>query len=224
MLPLLKLVEYDDVETRETSKLYIRQVREDDVSYVVVDAIKKYHCLIKKCDICKSKAILECACYFNVEHGGYDDKPVEIYPRIYLGSSYYLKKDEFLQKNNIGYILNCAYPSLLDNLSKNEYNSSLEKLTLNAYDDTDYPIIDLFGDLSFDFVYDALINSSKNIFIHCQMGYNRSAIIASYIIWKLKNNTEDICKIICNIIRLRPFTFSNKFFIRHSLGTCLIQA
>jgi protein-tyrosine phosphatase len=207
---------YEDSEDVPETKAI--QVQEENINYQYLLTLKRYNQISEKCRHCKSKKpIMECICSFKLDKGCIDPYPVCIFPRIYLGSARYLKDNDFLISKNIGFILNCAYPELLDNLEENDYNKTIEKLTLNALDDDNYPIINLFGEKSYDFICDALEKSEKNIYIHCQMGFNRSATIAAYCIWKL-DEERTMINVINSITKQRPCTFSNHFFIRHLLG------
>lgn len=151
-------------------------------------------------------------CQCNFINGSLDPYPQEIFPGIFLGSLTYALDDYFINNNHIEFILNCAEE--YHKYSNKEPHYSINYLTLNAYDFNDYPIIKNHGQDAFEFIETALMLGC-NVYIHCQMGINRSATLLAYVIYRFSNKPMKEC--IIDIIKKRPICFSNKSYIQQLL-------
>jgi hypothetical protein len=174
----------------------------------ILEKKKQYHENLK-CH-CGLNNYYLCSC--NYINGILDPKPIEIMEGLFLGSYKYAFDSKFLNENNIEFVLNCAEEyyrytneDLLDNINY---------LTLNAYDFNNYPIIQYHGIQALEFIETALMLGS-NVYIHCQMGINRSASLLAYVIHRLFNKT--IKESILLILEKRPICFTNKTYIQQLL-------
>lgn len=184
----------------------------DDNIYSTIQLIKSFKKSFytsKFCTICNSLPYLSCPCNKNI-NGVIDPPPCLIHPKIWLGSYEFVKNSNFISSNNIKSIINCAEPQL------NSLNPQLNVLCLNAKDTEDYQIVSKHGDESLLFILKEL-SKGHNIYIHCLMGYNRSATIASFILYKLLCKSKTMKEIIFEIIEKRPCVFSNYKFCEQLL-------
>ncbi len=151
-------------------------------------------------------------CKCNYINGYLNPFPKEIYPGLFLGSYKYAFNSRFLRENNIEFVLNCAedYSRYTDS----ELLEDINYLTLEAFDFNDYPIIKNHGIQALEFIETALMLGS-NVYIHCQMGINRSATILAYVIHRLFN--KSIEESILLILEKRPICFTNKTYIKQLL-------
>jgi hypothetical protein len=164
----------------------------------------------KKC--IKSRFDL-CSCNRS-KYGDIDPEPAEIYPGLYLGSILFIEDDEWMYEKDIKCTINMTENDYLGNkiISMKE----IDICHLPSIDKKDFPIIREYGEKAFEFVKSNLEKNNK-IFIHCLMGYNRSACIACYLVWRLTHRSmKDIIK---EVMELRPCIFSNTSFIKQLLKT-----
>lgn len=188
-----------------------KQVAIEDYRYKEIQKKRLYYRETVICNNCREDLMWKCRCS-SLYTEGLDGYPVELIPRIYIGSSIYLGNNEFMKEKNIGYILNCANSSLMKYVKKKH----IIQLSLDGIDEENYDIIGEIGDRALSYVRDALDNSDKSIYINCKMGINRSAVISGYVIWSL-NYKWSMEEVIEKIIEKRPICFSNNYFIRHLL-------
>jgi atypical dual specificity phosphatase len=100
----------------------------------------------------------------------------KITDRIYLGNIAGAQNKHFLDKNNIGYVIN------LSNQSYDKY-PNISYLNININDTPDTNIKQHFKTI-FDF-FNKGINSDKNIYIHCKAGISRSSsALIAYLMTK----------------------------------------
>jgi hypothetical protein len=171
----------------------------------ILEKKKQYHENLK-CT-CGYKNYYLCSCNYN--NGILDPKPKEIYQGLFLGSYKYAFDSKFLRENNIEFVLNCAED--YNRYTNNDLLDDINYLTLEAFDFNDYPIIKNHGIQALEFIETALMLGS-NVYIHCQMGINRSATLLAYVIHRLFNKT--IKESIMLILEKRPICFTNKTYIK----------
>jgi len=189
----------------------LKQVTTEDERYKEIQKKRIYYKETVICSNCRSDLMWKCGCT-SLYTGGMDGYPVELVPRIYIGSSLYLGNNEFMKEKNIGYILNCANSGLMKYVKKKH----IIQLSLDGLDEENYDIIGELGERALSYVREALDSSDKSIYINCKMGINRSAVISGYVIWSL-NYKLSMEEVIEKIIEKRPICFSNNYFIRHLL-------
>lgn len=163
------------------------------------------------CTKCKYRYDL-CSCNLS-KFGDIDPEPMEIYPGLFLGSLLYLENDEWTDEKNIINTINLTEKDYDEHslLTLKKFNT----LHLPSLDIKDYPIIRENGEKTYEFTKNCL-DKNQNVYIHCLMGYNRSACIICYIIWRLSNQKmKDIIK---SVIEKRPCVFSNRSFIKQLLS------
>ena len=117
----------------------------------------------------------------------------EVVPRVFFGpaSTTYDKTDKSVcsdlalpspdssYMNQFTHIVNCdTY------MSSTSTAGQLKRfLFLPSYDDEEFRILDTHFKTLFDFLQEALKNPNAKVFIHCYMGWNRSACLAIAYAW-----------------------------------------
>ena len=135
------------------------------------------------------------------------DPPAKVHPKIMFGPGFYLT-DEFIIKNNISHIINCADDSVLP--SNIKYRFEDKYVVLNAIDSATVNITDwypLFEAKMNEFLRDS---SSKVIYVNCQMGMNRSGFLLTlYACMKFGYPYESVTRA---ILLQRPCALMNPVF------------
>lgn len=145
--------------------------------------------------------------YIRNSKGWRNDPIARVHPRIYLGSREEVDLFTF-HTNNITHAINCAEEGWTVKWFKHEYPDRYE--CMNATDSDEFDILSVypkFEDTMNRFLADS---ETKNIFIHCQCGINRSAfLLLVYLCKKFHYKIDDAVK--C-ILQQRPCCFQNKVF------------
>lgn len=102
----------------------------------------------------------------------------EVAPRVFFGPAGTTHNFSYL--NQFTHIVNCdTYTS-----STSQAGQLKHFLFLPSYDDEEFRILDTHFQTLFHFIQNALINPEAKVFIHCYMGWNRSACLAIAYGWK----------------------------------------
>ena len=125
-----------------------------------------------------------------------------IIPNLWLGNKISSMDKNFLQKNNIGLIINCSKHLPFTDLP------NISKYRLNVHDnfsnETENRIIENIEDINN--LIDKFLSNNKGVLIHCHAGMQRAPTVTScYIMHRYKNN--DINKVINFIKQKRSIAF-----------------
>ena len=141
----------------------------------------------------------------NNSRGYKRDPPVFFHPRILVGSGEFLTP-EFSEKNDITHVINCAFeehsPTWFKNLYPNKY------YCLESEDSEDLNILDWYDE--FKYTLKKFLKESNNIYVHCQMGINRSAYLTLTYVCNEMN--FPLYRTIITLLRIRPCMFQNKSY------------
>jgi len=110
--------------------------------------------------------------------------PTEVYPNLYLGSSYNAAMLPVLISRDIKYIINVT------NEISNYYPSNIEYYNIPLKDNGVDSILDHLEE-SYDIINNFLEKQYGSILVHCHMGASRSASIVTYFIAKKTGKTID---------------------------------
>lgn len=101
----------------------------------------------------------------------------EVVPCVFFGPAGTTYNSSYL--NEFTHIVNCdTYTS-----STSTAGQLKHFLFLPSYDDEEFRILDTHFQTLFDFIKIALENTEAKVFIHCYMGWNRSACLAVAFAW-----------------------------------------
>ena len=135
------------------------------------------------------------------------DPPAYIHPRILFGSGMALTA-EFVEKHSITHVLNCATNQDCPTWFPTNYPKNYR--CLNAIDSFDVNILGWYN--SFETIIGAFLRDegSKNIYVHCQCGINRSGFLClNFMVKKLNVPLNDAIKA---ILKQRPCALTNPSF------------
>lgn len=135
------------------------------------------------------------------------DPPAKVHPKIMFGPGFYLNSS-FVEKHNITHIINCADDSAISFDIRSKFLETYK--CLNAIDSFDVKITDWYP--SFEEAMNKFLrdNTSKVIYVNCQMGINRSGFLTVlYACIKFKYPYETVTKA---ILLQRPCALMNTMF------------
>ncbi|GFY38208.1 dual specificity protein phosphatase 3 [Trichonephila inaurata madagascariensis] len=132
--------------------------------------------------------------------GGFQAYPTqdcdEVYPGIFIGNDISATNLEFLDRSNIGYVLNAAHGldsrmNMIEPMTERQYSlRGIRFLGIPAIDSMSYPI-DRHFDEAIHFIREAL-QSGKNILVHCKQGISRSAaLVLAYLIAEQRMSAQE---------------------------------
>lgn len=110
--------------------------------------------------------------------------PTEVYPNLFLGSSYNAALLSGLRSRNIKYVINVS------NEISNYYPDNITYYNITIKDDGKDKIQDHL-ETSYEIIESFLNNNDGNVLVHCYMGASRSASIITYYISKKTGRTID---------------------------------
>ena len=145
---------------------------------------------------------------------GYKADPcAQVHPRILFGAGEFLTP-QFVKKNNISHVINCAYEEdcprwfpnqFPDNYYCVEASDSLSENILKWYPE--------FKSVMDDFLKEP---NSKTVYVHCQCGINRSGFLSLlYICLTFGYNIDSAIRM---ILIQRPCALTNPSYMRQSLA------
>ena len=144
-------------------------------------------------------------------------------PRIWVGSSNDATDIEWLNKNHVTHIINCAHA--IPQYEKNIVNHTKIRTVwvLESIDDPDYPILEKHLDTVHQCLKEAFYNPDAKVLIHCQAGMNRSpalAIAACTGLYPHSSSTRLSRFVIFyeTVARQRPFILENEGFFQQLLA------
>jgi hypothetical protein len=134
------------------------------------------------------------------------DSVVRIHPRIIVGAGGHLTP-QFAIKHNIQYVVNCAFDEHSPPWFRLRYPYNYE--CMEAIDAYDVNITDWYP--RFRDAIDKFMNQPNGqIFVHCQMGMNRSAFLAMlYVCVKYNYDIESCIRV---MTKGRPCVFGNELY------------
>ncbi len=145
---------------------------------------------------------------YNRNSLGYMRDPIAVvYPRIYLGSVYSITPEVF-QRYNISHAINCSVPEFDSKWFKETHPDKDE--CMNAEDTLDFDITTVYP--KFEETLNRFLSdkNSRNIYIHCQCGINRSAFLCLlYMCVKYQYRLDNM---VSHILRQRPCCLKNPSF------------
>jgi protein-tyrosine phosphatase len=141
--------------------------------------------------------------------GYQSDPPALFHPCIMVGPGSMLTP-EFVKKHEITHVINCAFnensPTWFREQNPSKYFCIEAQDSVNVNIMKWYPLFE--KTLSY-FLKDL---SSKKIFVHCQMGINRSAFLTLAYVCKTFN--YEMNRIFFSTLRQRPCMYQNDKFYR----------
>lgn len=137
------------------------------------------------------------------EYVSFFGSPQEVYPRIFLGSSFNADLFYQLKDLNVKYIVNVSVEM------SNCYPDHFTYYQIPIRDNNAESIRPYFQE-SFEKIESFLEKNDGNVFVHCYMGASRSAtIVANYI---SRKTNDDITTILVNLKKQRPVVnLTNQF-------------
>jgi hypothetical protein len=141
--------------------------------------------------------------------GALVDPPALFHPTIIVGPGSMLTP-YFVEKNNITHVINCAFPENSPQWFQEQFPNKYT--CLKAVDSETVSIIDWYP--QFKDTMDSYLRDpfSKRIFVHCQMGINRSGFLAlTYVCQNFGFQLKDT--ILCTL-RQRPCLYQNTKFLK----------
>jgi hypothetical protein len=141
---------------------------------------------------------------------GWEKDPVAyIHSRILFGPGSYIT-DEFLTTHNITHVINCAFEQDSPSWFKMAYPENYK--CLNSPDSLDANILDWY--VEFEKTIHAFLRdkNSRNIYVHCQCGINRSGFLC--LAFMCKRLSIDFFTGVKTILTQRPCALTNPQYKR----------
>lgn len=141
--------------------------------------------------------------------GALIDPPAFFHPSIIVGCGS-MMTPSFISRHNITHVINCAFPEHSPSWFRNRYPDKY--FCLEAIDSQETSILQWypkFKEVLDQFLLDPF---SKRVFVHCQMGVNRSGFLAlAYVCQTFSYPLRDV---IINTLRQRPCLYHNPRFLK----------
>jgi hypothetical protein len=133
----------------------------------------------------------------------------EVAPRVFFGPAGTTFNSNYLK--HFTHIINC-----------DSYSSSTSKegqlkhfLFLLSEDNEEFPILEKNFTPLFHFIQTALQNPSSKVFIHCYMGWNRSACLAVAYAWYVQQTSKTMKQVIQEVKgKLKRDILTNEDFVK----------
>ena len=158
----------------------------------------------------------EFASYRRRSVGWIGDPPAYIHPRILFGSGGPTLSPYFVKTHNITHVINCGFQNDSPDWFKAAFSSNYA--CLEAVDSIDANILHwypVFEETLRKFLAEDL---SKNIYIHCQCGINRSGFLSLlFACIRLKYDYNEVIK---SILMQRPCALTNRAYLRQVKEYC----
>jgi hypothetical protein len=145
------------------------------------------------------------------------DPPAYIHPRILFGPGGETVTPGFLRTYNITHIINCGFESDSPDWFKTNFSNNYA--CLNAVDSVNANILSWyprFENLMREFLADT---GSKNIYVHCQCGINRSGFLS--LIFACVRLNYAFKDVVNSILTQRPCALTNPSYFRQVKEYCL---
>jgi hypothetical protein len=133
--------------------------------------------------------------------------PAFAYPRILIGAGSQLTPN-FIKTYRITHVINCAFNEASPAWFRTTFPSKYA--CINAPDSESANILDWYPEFE-QVMYSFLQDGDGTIFIHCQMGINRSAYLA--IAYVCKQFHLDFEMMVKNVKAQRPCVCQNKAYM-----------
>ena len=128
---------------------------------------------------------------------------------IWLGDGLSAMDMEYLKKNEISCIINCAENNTLTN--RDFYRGEWRYKGINIEDSYGYDILDNHLDEFLEFM-DECIGAKQKVLVHCVAGINRSAtLLIAYLVLRNKMDLVDAIRFCFN---KRPIILTNVSFVK----------
>jgi hypothetical protein len=137
------------------------------------------------------------------------DSPAVFHPSILVGSGS-MMTPAFISRNNITHVINCAFPEHSPSWWRTQHPD--QYVCLEAIDSPSVSILTWYP--KFKEVLDTFLRDphSRRIFIHCQLGVNRSAFLTlAYVCETFKYPMKDV---ILGTLKQRPCLYQNTKFLK----------
>jgi protein-tyrosine phosphatase len=147
--------------------------------------------------------------YRRNSRGWMNDPPAYIHSRILFGSGPALNP-EFVKQYNITHVINCAFD--VDSPSWFREQFPMNYKCLNAVDISTANILDWYNTFErtmHDFLRQ---EGSKNIYVHCQCGINRSGFLS--LAFACRRLNVDFHRAIHTILSQRPCALTNQAYLQ----------
>ena len=139
--------------------------------------------------------------------GWQQDPPAYIHSRILFGAGMSIT-EEFVKTHNITHVINCAFDEDSPSWFKSKYPSKYKYLDAN--DSLDVNILDWYDEFEKTIHTFLREEKSKNVYVHCQCGVNRSGFLClAFMCKRLGISYSDGVKI---ILKQRPCALTNPVF------------
>ena len=141
--------------------------------------------------------------------GALIDPPASFHPSIMVGCGAMLTP-AFTSRYNITHVINCAFPEHSPSWFRSRHPDKY--FCLEAVDSPTTNILNWYP--KFKEVLDQFLSDpfSKRVFVHCQMGVNRSGFLSlAYVCQTFKYPLKDV---IVKTIRQRPCLYQNPRFLK----------
>jgi hypothetical protein len=151
---------------------------------------------------------MDTAKYRRRSKGWERDPPAYIHSRILFGAGMSLTP-EFAEKHQITHVINCAFDAASPEWFKRRYPNNY--ICLDAVDSIDANILDWYP--AFEKTMHSFLRheGSKNVFVHCQCGMNRSGFLCLAFMCKRLN--VDFHTGVAMILTQRPSALTNSTYM-----------
>ena len=139
-----------------------------------------------------------------MSRGWQKDPPARIHSNILFGPGMYLTPG-FVKHNNITHVVNCAFDKDSPVWFRTKYENNYA--CIEALDSADENILKWYP--IFEQIMNTFLRSpeSRNIYVHCQCGINRSGFLALMFVCKKFGYSFDIAT--TAILKQRPCALTN---------------
>jgi hypothetical protein len=146
--------------------------------------------------------------HFN-SRGALLDPPALFHPNIIVGSGSMLTST-FVGKYNITHVINCAFPEHSPHWFRSRNPDKYE--CIEAVDSPDVSIVEWYP--KFKETMDKFLRdpSSRRVYVHCQMGVNRSGFLA--LLYVCETFGYALKDVILGTIKQRPCLYQNPKFLK----------
>ena len=142
-----------------------------------------------------------------MSRGWQKDPPARIHTNILFGPGMYLTPG-FVKHNNITHVVNCAFDKDSPVWFRTKYENNYA--CIEALDSADENILKWYP--TFEQIMNTFLRSpgSRNIYVHCQCGINRSGFLALMFVCKKFGYSFDIAT--TAILKQRPCALTNSSY------------
>jgi hypothetical protein len=147
--------------------------------------------------------------YHSVSRGPLIDSPAVFHPKIIVGSGS-MMTPAFISRNTITHVINCAFPEHSPSWWRNRFPD--QYVCLQAEDTLQRSILEWYP--RFKEVLDTYLDDPlcRRVFVHCQMGVNRSAFLA--LTYVCERYHYPLRETMISTLKQRPCLYQNSRFLK----------